>query len=117
MFVTANQFYVFISCVFLGVFLGLPLSFVKFVNFLVKNKILTNVLYVIYFINLSLAYVYFAHALYFPSFRIYMIIGVLLGLFAYMKSLHFILAKLVEKLYNRISKKHKEKLKNDRIKI
>ena len=105
MFVTKNQFYVFLACVAFGVFLACLLCCIKFVKFLsISNRIL-NIIELFFWAFSSLIFSYYSHILCFPNFRPYMLIGVLCGFFGYLKSFHIILAKITKKFYNRVVNK------------
>ena len=105
MFLSSDQIYVFLACVFLGAASGIPFTFLGTLLKVCEYKALKNVLYLVYFINLAFLYVYMGYILNFPSIRFYMPIGVLVGLFAYVKSFDYILANANKKLYNKIKAK------------
>ena len=90
MFVTKNQFYVFLACVAFGVFLAC---------------LLCCIIELFFWAFSSLIFSYYSHILCFPNFRPYMLIGVLCGFFGYLKSFHIILAKITKKFYNRVVNK------------
>lgn len=113
MFVTANQIYVFIACVSLGVIAGPLFTVSKSIKYLIKNKIINIISDVFVFSITTLIYIIFAHNFNFPNIRVYMIVGVFVGIVAYLKSFHIILAKLLKMAYN-IIKRKKVKTKDDR---
>jgi len=110
MFLTAKQFYVFIACLGFGGFCGLILSAIRYPFFKEEKRLALFITDVISCTALTGAYLYFSFALNFPSLRLYMPCGVVLGIIAYMKSFHIILAKPTEKLYNKIKEKIKRKI-------
>ena len=116
MFVTKNQIFVFIACVTFGLFSGLLFGALSFIKVFIKYKIVKAILDVFCGAILGVAFVLYTYKLSFPSLRVYMFIGVLLGLVCYFKSFNILLAKSAEKIYN-IYKQKKVKKLNDRIKI
>ncbi len=119
MFVTASQLFVFLACVAFGGTAGVLLSVPIAVNTLLKNRLLKGVLDALCFAVIYLLFLKYSLTLNFPSLRVYMVAGVFLGIFAYLKSYHIILAKITKKAYN-IScekmKSYKGKLKRCRVK-
>ena len=107
MFITSNQFYYFCACITFGVFFGVFYSIFKvfFVKLQYKLIVFLDILIYLLFVIL---FIIFAYAMKFPSFRIYMPFGVLLGKFLYSISFEILLAKLVKKGYN-ILKRKKER--------
>ena len=115
MFVSSNQIYVFLACVTIGCCCGVFLSVSHLLKIVIKNKILTALCDIIAFLLISLVYVAWSHHWRFPSFRMYMMVGLFLGLVLYMKSFHIILAKFIKKLYTilvRLLKPRKVKSKD-----
>lgn len=100
MFVARNQIFVFIACLAIGGVGGVFFTLSAFIKFFIKNRILKIIPDVVAFIVFSAIYVALAYFLAFPSFRLYMAFGAVLGLYAYMKSFNNILAFHAEKLYN-----------------
>lgn len=115
MFVSKNQFYVFISCISFGLVGGVLYSPFSALKFVLKNNALKIIVDTVYFIIVSALFSVYAFLMYFPTLRIYMLIGVLLGLLLYFKSFHIILAKLMKKFYN-ITKNIFLKVEHDGIK-
>lgn len=116
MFVTGGQFYVFIACLAFGGVCGIFFSVSAIIKFVTTNKIIRLIPDLFAFLLTCALYVIYAFILNFPSFRAYMVIGVLLGIYLYLKSFHIILAKICKKAYNNIRKKfsRKNKSKHDR---
>ncbi len=112
MFVTSNQFYYFCACISFGVFFGILYGFYKLFFAKLPYKVFV-VLDVIIYLLFAIFFIIFAHIMKFPSFRIYMPFGVLLGKFLYSISFEIILAKLVKKGYN-ILKRKKERISDER---
>ena len=100
MFVSRGQFFVFIACVAFGGVCGILFSAAGALKFFVKNKIVKNLFDFITFLLVCFLYFIFAYKMRFPNFRFYMVLGVFLGIFMYIKSFHIILAKFVKKMYN-----------------
>ena len=105
MFVTRSQIFVFIACFAFGGLSAIFLSLSAGIKFFLKNKVLKIVVDVIFCLPMCVMYPLFAHKLFFPNFRIYMMIGVFLGVLAYLKSFHILLAKFTKKIYNIIKEK------------
>jgi hypothetical protein len=127
-----DQFYIFFACFSIGAVCGIFFSCSCAIKYVFKNKKIKIVGVITDFFAFALTaifYIYLSYKLNFPNFRFYMPIGVLLGVFAYIKSLHILLAKLLKKHYNIIEEKIKVKVftlrakftkvktKNDRIKV
>ena len=113
MFVSQNQIFVFIACLSFGTCFGFLFSLAKFIKYKIKNLFLRIVPDVIAFLLLSRAYVGYSYSMNFPNFRIYMVIGVVLGVYIYLKTFHIILAKYVKMAYNIIDKKQRNKKSKD----
>ena len=119
MFVSKNQFYVFICCIGIGV-----ISKILSIGFAVLKKNTKSTIIKIFsdicvFLVTTFIYIFISFILNFPSLRTYMIIGVIVGMFLYDKSLMIILAKITKRLYNIINQliKSKRKHTNDRKQI
>ena len=102
--VSSGQFFVFLTCVSLGVFFGVIYTILYCIKGLVKSKVIMSLFDIIYFVLIAFLYTVITCNLKFPSFRFYMIIGVFLGLIGYIESFNFILAKFIKKIYNSIVK-------------
>ena len=101
MFVSKNQFVVFIVCVFFGSVAGLISEiFLPLKN---KNKFLCHLIDVVLYFVYAVFFIVVAHLIYFPTLRAYMIIGFFTGKVLYSKSLGIILAKFVKKSYNNLN--------------
>ena len=105
MFVTENQFFVFVACVAFGGVFGVIYPLFALIKKPLKSKIAKGIADVIYFALFTAFFLPYGYFLGFPSFRIYMPVGALVGLFLYMKSFYIILAKYGEKAYNKIKGK------------
>ena len=105
MFVTNNQLSVFLVCVALGGALGVVFSVSSAIKFFVKFKGVTWVFDFFAFLIVGVLYALIANRLRFPNYRVYMTVGVFIGIFAYLKSFHILLAKSVKKIYNIIKSK------------
>lgn len=115
MFVTKNQILVFIACVAFGAFVGLIFNFSAGIKFFIKNKFCKCLCDVLFALPLGLVFTLYSYSLHFPNFRLYMLVGIYLGVFLYFKSFYIILAKYCKKIYN-ICKEKRKKLENDRTK-
>ncbi len=115
MFVTSNQIYIFLACVAYGGVSGVIFSILFCVKKIVKNQFLAFTFDFISFIVVAFGYLLYSYSLKFSDFRIYMPIGVFIGILAYLKSFHILVAKYVKKIYNIIRKIFK-KVNDDRIK-
>ena len=104
MFVTKNQFYVFVACVAFGTFLAFLFCIVRLVRYLSNNKYFPTIIEFVFLAISGFLFSCYSHILFFPNFRPYMLIGVFSGFFGYLKSFHIILAKIIKKFYNRIVK-------------
>ena len=116
MFVSLNQFYVFLACVTFGAIGGALFSIFAPIKWFLKSKIFDAILDVFCMIVLSVVFSVFSYKYNFPNLRAYMIFGALIGLTMYLKSFHRILAKFAKKFYNIIVQKFKKGMgkKNDR---
>ncbi len=115
MFVTQNQFFIFLSCIAYGAVGGTLFSLSRLLRLKVKNKIVNAILDGLFFVAFGFGMVAYSFYLNFPSIRAYMIAGDFLGLFLYIKSFHITLAKVLKMAYNKI--KIKRGAKDDRVKV
>ena len=104
MFVTKNQLYVFLVCIFLGGIFATLLMLIKGLLGRFKNKFFRQFLTIIEYVFGALLFILGANYYNFPNFRAYMIIGFFAGIVLYNKSLGIILAKFLKKPYNIITK-------------
>ena len=116
MFVTQNQFYVFLACIAFGAIGGTLFSLFRLLSLAVNIKVIKVVFDALFFIIFAFGMVIYSFYLNLPSIRAYMIIGNFLGLFLYIKSFHIILAKALKMAYNNIKRK-RSKAKDDRDKV
>ena len=105
MFVSYGQIFVFLACVTIGCTSGIFLSFSQCLKRLITNRAVGVLLDITAFIAVTITYLFLSFSWGFPSVRAYMIVGVIVGLWGYMKSFHIILAKFTKKFYNIIIKK------------
>lgn len=116
---SARQFPVFLLCILIGFGGGILYEVFAFFRLLFrcekrKNKVLSILLDVTFFIVFAFVCVYTAFMLDFPELRVYMWIGYALGGVIYSKTLRRILAFLEKVCYNslaKIAKKAKTKKK------
>ncbi len=100
MFVTLNQFYIFIACVGFGAVAGVPYSVILFYRNKFRRYIIPKIVEFLYFAIIACCFIYYSYLIGFPSLRGYMYVGVFLGIYLYVKSFHYILAKILKRLYN-----------------
>ncbi|HBF86172.1 MAG TPA: hypothetical protein DDW54_00675 [Clostridiales bacterium] len=100
MFVTLNQFYYFSECVFIGLACGIFYEFFAIFSIAFKNGVVRAVADISYLLVLFFFYYGLSLKFRFPSVRLYMPAGVILGFSLYFVTLHKILAKFIEKGYN-----------------
>ena len=105
MFVSLNQFFIFIASVSIGGISAVIFTFFMPIIALIKNKILRNLLNFFSIIFIGIFYIIASYLLKFPSIRLYMIVGVFVGILLYIKSFHITLAKLFKKVYKIIKQK------------
>ena len=115
MFVSSNQIYVFLACLTFGYLSGVVFSVVNCIKFFIKNKWIRALFDFCAFMFVVFTYFAYSFNMNFPNFRIYMALGVFVGIVFYFKSFHIILAKIGKKFYNNIKVK-KVKTKDERIK-
>ena len=119
MFVTHNQIYTFIACLAFGASSGILFSLLSVIKYFISNKYFKTLLDFVTFLCLSISFIYVSYYFEFPNVRVYMLIGVFIGLIGYFKSFHILLAKIVKKGYNIVVRKMKKikRAKDDRIKV
>jgi len=119
MFVTKNQFFVFLACLAFGAVSGVLFSVSAGVKFLLKNKFFKCVSDVVAFLPLGWLFTCFSFYFGFPNLRFYMLVGVCVGIALYFKSFHILLAKIAKKFYNILVIKisRNKKAKDDRSKV
>ena len=84
-------------------------------SYTVKDKIFTFFCDLIYFVVFALTFIYICVCFDFFEFRLYMFIGLVLGVLIYLKSLHLGIAFLIKKVYNRLDKSiRRKKVSNER---
>ena len=107
MFVSKNQFYIFVACFVFGAFCGLIFGLTGVFRRIVKKKwfiFLTDLILISIF---SVLFSIYSYKMNFSNLRAYMLLGVLAGFIAYLKSFNIILANLIKKFYNIIKPKIK----------
>ena len=117
MFVTENQFHFFIISLSCGVFSGIFYDFIYLLTSWWQNKIFIFIRDILFFPLLAVMYVITSLKYNFPSFRLFLPVGTLLGFYLYLKSFHKPVAFLLKKGYNLIWTKlkiKKGKIKNDK---
>ena len=119
MFSTLNQPIISVICVSIGVLFGFIYDIFFLCFNISKNKTITTISNIIYFILMAILFTITSNYLKFTNFRIYMAISVIVGLILYNKSFHKIIAKLYIKVYNIVKNKFLKiknylKVKNER---
>lgn len=104
MFVTSDQIFIFILCVFIGSIIGGVYSIFSVMKFIFKNIFLKNLVDFLFAIISAFIFIFLSYEFSLPSFRIYMLLGLFFGFYLYLKSFYIILAKWIKKLYNIVSK-------------
>lgn len=119
MFVTQNQFYIFVACLFFGGVTGVLFSISAAVKKCFRIIYLRIIPDMLAFVTVFFLYIIYSYKLNFPDFRPFMAAGVFVGIFLYMKSWHILLAKPAEMLYNiiHIKLKQKKEKKHERIQV
>ncbi len=116
MYVSSGQFYVFIASIAFGGMCGILFSISALFKIKLANVFLRIIPDLLAFSITACLYVLYSHSLNFPNVRVYMILGVMLGILIYFKSFHITLAKCTKKLYNLFKKKIKGRTKDGRSK-
>ncbi|MBQ7339997.1 MAG: hypothetical protein IJW43_03995 [Clostridia bacterium] len=111
MFVTANQLYVFLSCLSFGACFGVFRTLAILIKEKTSKNAIKGVVEITYFILLSFGFVLYSYIVKMPNLRVYMIVGVLLGNFLYVKSFHYILAKSIKRVYNILERRKIKEIK------
>ena len=116
MFVSKNQFYIFIACFLFGAICGLIFGATSIFSRLIKNKFFCFFSDIISISAFAVLFSIYSYKMNFSNLRAYMLLGVFIGFICYVKSFHIILANLLKKFYNIIKPKNKQKRvdKNDR---
>lgn len=70
-----------------------------------KDTIITAIFDVLFFVLFGVLFSYFAVAFNFYEARLYTFLGCALGFYVYIKTLHYTLAFLVRKVYNKVKNK------------
>ncbi len=104
MYVSANQFYVFIASVAIGGLGAVPFSIFYPLKKILNNKIISSLIDFCCCLILLGAFILISYKLNFPSLRAYMLVGVFIGVFLYLKSFNILLAKCTNKVYNILNK-------------
>ena len=104
MFVTLNQFFIFIACVSFGGVMGLLYSPTLLLREKFGNKLYVFIFELIFYLFLAFAFFVYSFIIKFHNLRGYMIVGVFIGIYLYVKSFHYMLAKFIKRYYNKIDK-------------
>lgn len=115
MFVTNGQFFVFLACFAFGGISGILFSLFNILKAIIKCNFIRDIIDFFVFVIIALLFVLYQKRMFFPNLRIYMFVGVFLGMICYFKSFNFTLANFVKKIYNNIVI-NKRRKKNGRTK-
>lgn len=96
-----EQLYVFAVCLFAGLLSGGIYDVIWLVKRLRPGRTLGIVLDAVFFVLFSLLYIAVAVWFGLPYFRLFMLLGCLVGLLVYLKSCHRMVAFFCKWLYNR----------------
>lgn len=99
-----EQIYFFSICVLCGAASGIVYDFLYVIKRFLPGKKTCIFLDVLFFVVFAGMYVFLSVLLEFPDFRPYFFFGCLVGLVLYLKSMHIILAFLINMLYNKTEK-------------
>ena len=104
MFSSSGQFFILLACIGFGYVSGVIFTIVFSLKKLFNNFFLGIILDFCLFFTSCFFFVLYANLLNFPSFRLFIAIGVFAGLIFYIESFHFILAKSCKIVYNKVKK-------------
>ena len=110
MFVTEHQFSYFLLLISFGILSGIGYDLLYLVTFFWKNKIVDNIRYIVFFTMLIWVYMQVSKNYDLPSVRLYMPLGVIVGVGLYLKSFHKLVAFFCNISYNFIYNKIKPKI-------
>ena len=115
MFVSDKQIYYFILCFLFGLIFGINMIISRLIYEFSGKKPIKIATDLISFIVITVLYLNFSYRYNFPSFRVYMLIGVLSGIAVINKSFYHTLAKVSKKVYNIIKRKtrKRKRVQND----
>jgi len=102
MFVTANQIFIFLVCIYAGLISGVVYDVLYVLKLAAGGKWTNIILDIIFFIIFSCIYIFVSFLFEFPVFRFYMFFAAQLGLFMYIKSFHILIANGAKKIYNKL---------------
>jgi len=113
------QFFIFMICLFCGIISGVVYDVlyiarsavcgVEKQNYTVKDKIFIVAADILYCLVFAAGFVFVSVLFNFTGFRLYMLIGCILGAALYLKSFHLIVAFFVKKVYNIKVKRQRRK--------
>ena len=109
MYVSHGQFYVFISCIAFGGASSLIFVFIYPLIRVVKYKIFKAIIEFLFFALVTILFNLYAFDMQMGDFRLYMPLGVLLGVCLGHKTFGFILAKMRSIVYNICKQKKRKK--------
>jgi hypothetical protein len=102
MFVTANQIFIFLVCIYSGLLSGVIYDVLYILKLATGGKWTNIILDILFFIIFAGIYIFVSFMFEFPVFRLYMFFATQLGLFMYIKSFHILIANGAKKIYNKL---------------
>ena len=115
------QIFIFITCAFCGVISGVVYDILYIARcavcgihreaFTVKDRIFTFACDIVYSLIFAAMFIFTSVMFSFYELRFYMLLGCILGALLYLKSFHIIVAFFVKKVYNKITQRKSEKIK------
>lgn len=109
------EIFIFLICACLGILSGFVYDILYVARsavcgihkeaYTVKDKLFTAAADILYLIILTAAYIFISVVFDFYEPRLYMILGVAIGVILYLKSIHIFVAFCVKRVYNSIVKK------------
>lgn len=100
LFETLKQSYIFLGCLYFGLIAGILKEVSVFViNLFKKNKIITFIIDLIYMLVFSLLFILCINIVNYGEFRVYLLLGYILGYILERKSLGFLVDFIIKKIY------------------
>lgn len=109
MFVTANQIFEFLVCIYAGLLSGIIYDIFYAIKQFCGGKKFDIILDIVFFVVFALIYIFVSFIFEFPVFRLYMFLSAQLGLLMYIKSFHILFANAVKKIYNKLKRIREKK--------
>ena len=100
LFETLKQSYIFLGSIYFGLILGIIKNAINLIiNTFKKNKILTFILDFLFMIIFALLFIFCINLVNFGEFRVYLLLGYLLGFILEIKTLGFLVDFVLKKIY------------------